>query len=295
MKRTLPNFKIGITFSGRYRKDYVEPFCNALLDLGYREIDIFYDDWHRYIINGINGDDVLREIYYGHCELIVVLLSPDYKEKHWCGNVEWRAIKELINTGNGDKICLLRVDGVNIGEIEGLYQTQSIAESIDNRSPSDTAKFIDQVYHQNFRSSSSRSYQRPPFIPHSLEGVLVEDAWKDHIVNVIEKVSYFIEWHGSIEVKTIDGQTWCRGYYYRGELLLKMVFTSDGEKTQMQIWDSCRNGTEQSGRRVFSVDNLKGYVVIHEYIPGDWDKRIFSWEAENSPLPGVKNYEDKNL
>lgn len=48
-------------------------------------------------------DDVsfkkLRRIYSENCNCVVVLQSPDYKERHWTGNVEWRSIEELINMG----------------------------------------------------------------------------------------------------------------------------------------------------------------------------------------------------
>lgn len=285
MKREIPNFKIGITFSGRYREDYVEPFCNALLDLGYCKNEIFYDKWHEHIINGINGDEALSQIYYQHCELIVVLLSPDYKRKPWCGNVEWRAVKELINTGNDEKICLLRVDSANIGAINGLYQTQSVAKSIDEMLPRDVAKFIDKMYKQILSPASSGIYKRPPFIPHTLEGVLIKEEWKKYISNMVEKVAYFAQWFGSVEEVMVGSQPGCRAYYYRGEILIRFIFTLDTEVAQIKIWDGCRNGTEQSGACVFDVDNRKGYMLLHEFIPGDWDNRIFSWEAKNSSLP----------
>ena len=117
MRIRVPHFKIGITFSGKYRKQFVEPFCDELLKLGYNKDDIFYDAWHDVLINGIHGDSILRQIYFKNCDCVVVLLSPDYKEKNWTGHIEWSAVKELINTGKDDKICLLRVDSADIGSI----------------------------------------------------------------------------------------------------------------------------------------------------------------------------------
>lgn len=146
MKIRVPYFKIGITFSGKYRKQYVEPFCNELLKLGYNKDDIFYDLWHDVLINGVHGDSVLRQIYFKNCDCVVVLLSPDYKEKNWTGHIEWSAVKELINMGYDDKICLLRVDSVDIGKIDGLYQNQAIAKTIDDMSPVEIATFIHQKY-----------------------------------------------------------------------------------------------------------------------------------------------------
>ena len=146
MKIQVPHFKIGITFSGKYRKQFVEPFCDELLKLGYNKDDIFYDSWHDVLINGVHGDSILRQIYFKNCDCVVVLLSPDYKEKNWTGHIEWSAVKELINTGNDDKICLLRVDSADIGSIDGLYKNQTIAKAIDDMSAPEIAAFIHKKY-----------------------------------------------------------------------------------------------------------------------------------------------------
>lgn len=146
MKIRVPHFKIGITFSGKYRKQFVEPFCEELLKLGYNKDDIFYDSWHDVLINGVHGDSILRQIYFKNCDCVVVLLSPDYKEKNWTGHIEWSAVKELINTGNDDKICLLRVDSADIGNIDGLYSNQTIAKAIDDMPAAEIATFIHRKY-----------------------------------------------------------------------------------------------------------------------------------------------------
>lgn len=146
MRICVPHFKIGITFSGKYRKQIVEPLCDELLKLGYNKDDIFYDSWHDVLINGVHGDNILRQIYFNNCDCVVVLLSPDYKEKNWTGHIEWSAVKELINTGDDNKICLLRVDSADIGKFDGLYQNQTIAKNIDNMSSVEIATFVHQKY-----------------------------------------------------------------------------------------------------------------------------------------------------
>lgn len=144
---TRPSFKIGVTFCGEYREKYVLPFCNALLKYAeFNKNNIFYDEWHDYLINGVHGDDILRTIYKDKCELIVVLLSPNYATKNWTSNIEWPAIKELINTGEHNKICLLSVDNANIMTVNGLWKTQSIVKSIDKLTPDEVASFIYNVY-----------------------------------------------------------------------------------------------------------------------------------------------------
>lgn len=149
-RKFVRHFKIGFTFSGKYREKIIEPLCFELLNWGYDYNDIFYDSWHDVLINGVHGDSVLREIYSKKCDLVVVLLSPDYKEKNWTGNIEWPAVKELINTNNADKICLLRIDHTDIGKIDGLYVNQTIVKDIDKLSIKDIAVFIHDSYYLKY-------------------------------------------------------------------------------------------------------------------------------------------------
>ena len=55
IKRELPHYCIGVTFTGEYREDIIEPVCNRLLEFGMRREDIFYDKWHEVLINGPHG------------------------------------------------------------------------------------------------------------------------------------------------------------------------------------------------------------------------------------------------
>ena len=139
-------YKIGVTFTGTYREKIVKPVCEALTYLGYEKNDIFYDNWHESQINGIGAHEKIRKIYQEQCECVVVFLSKDYKDKNWTGNIEWRAIMELINTAQGNRICLLNVDGVDMNILEGLSSNQDIATPIENRSVDEIAKIIDECY-----------------------------------------------------------------------------------------------------------------------------------------------------
>lgn len=141
-------FKIGITFSGKYREKYIEPICKALLNIGYKKDEIFYDSWHEVLLNGPHGDSKLQKIYNERCDCVVVLLSPDYNEKNWTKNIEWSAVREMINTGRGEKICLLGIDDIDIGKIDGLYMNQAIAKFIDNMDSKEVADFIHEKYRQ---------------------------------------------------------------------------------------------------------------------------------------------------
>lgn len=48
--------------------------------------------------------------------------------------------------GNDDKICLLRVDSADIGNIDGLYSNQTIAKAIDDMPAAEIATFIHRKY-----------------------------------------------------------------------------------------------------------------------------------------------------
>ena len=142
----LPDFKIAFTFTGEYRERIVRPACEELLKYGYREDDIFFDEWHPEIFNGVNADSIFREIYHDVSQCVVVLLSPNYSDKLWTGNLEWPTVRALINEGNHRKICLLRVDDVALNKIDGLYSTRDVARPVDKMTPAEIARFIHRWY-----------------------------------------------------------------------------------------------------------------------------------------------------
>lgn len=155
-----PRFKIAVSFSGKYRDTKVLPLCKALVgkDLygeSLADKDIFYDLWNPVKVNGCGGDSRLQKIYRDQSDLIVVLLSPDYKDKEWTNNVEWPTIRGLKNRGQGHRICLLGVDITkdDIDEIDGLNSGTDIFEPIDDKSPEDVAQFILDVYRDRFPRS----------------------------------------------------------------------------------------------------------------------------------------------
>lgn len=191
-------FKIGVTFSGRYRKQYIEPICNFLLKLGYKKDDIFYDLWHDNLINGYDGDRKLRQIYNEQCDCIVVLLSPDYKQKNWTGHIEWPAIKELINAGKGDKLCLLGIDNVDINKVDGLYINQAIIKFIDEMTPEGVADFINKKYLQN----SNVTYSGEKIVKDESK----ETAYQ-YTQFILDETNYFIRELKSLNVVVSTGNT----------------------------------------------------------------------------------------
>ena len=140
-------YKIGVTFTGKTRSSIVEPVCEKLIErFGFEERELFYDAWHTEEIAGIHADNILKEIYSDNCECIVVFLSDDYKTKHWTNNVEWEAIKTMINTEEERRILLLNVDSVNIDTIEGLDSKRDIFIDISNENNDQIARRINRFY-----------------------------------------------------------------------------------------------------------------------------------------------------
>ena len=140
-------YKIGVTFTGKNRKSIVEPVCEKLIErFGFAERELFYDDWHTEEIAGIHADNILKEIYSDNCECIVVFLSDDYNTKHWTNNVEWEAIKTMINTEDERRILLLNVDSVNIDTIEGLNGERDIFIDISQENIDQIARRINRFY-----------------------------------------------------------------------------------------------------------------------------------------------------
>ena len=75
-----------------------------------------------------------------------MFLSDDYNTKHWTNNVEWEAIKTLINTEDENRILLLNVDSVNIDTIEGLNGERDIFIDISQENIDQIARRINRFY-----------------------------------------------------------------------------------------------------------------------------------------------------
>lgn len=284
------HFKIGITFSGKYRKRYIEPICNELLKLGYSRDDIFYDEWHEVLINGVNGDEQLCRIYNDCCDSIVVLLSPDYKEKHWTGNVEWRSVKELINTGKDGKICLLAIDSVNVDDIDGLYRNQTIAKYIDGLPIREIAEFIDQKYKlitgglDTYTGSAKKTisqYKKPGLIQQNFLGVDIRPEWVNYLKELTDKLSKYLQYYGHMQPHYKDGYEWNVTRCSKNGILIMLREDIESEKSharsQLCVYDDYNAAFPDECNLVFSLVVHKNTIKLEYYVPGDWDEKIFSW------------------
>ena len=147
-KKSPHKFKIGVSFAGEHRNDKVVPVLNELLNkYHFTEDDIFYDDWCRVLINGFGGAQKLQKIYRNDCDLVVVFLSEEYRDKTWTSSVEWRSILDIANGNDKNTtICLVNADGVDINRIEGLFATSDIAAPFLEYGVEGIAKIIADMY-----------------------------------------------------------------------------------------------------------------------------------------------------
>ena len=99
-------FAVGFSYAGEDRA-LVAPLAEELARRCGRE-RVLFDRFHEAELARLDLDVYLPRLYRDETELIVVLLSPDYPNKRWCG-LEWRWIRQLIVTHAQERIMLLRV------------------------------------------------------------------------------------------------------------------------------------------------------------------------------------------
>jgi replicative DNA helicase len=99
-------FAVGFSFAGEDRA-LVAPLAEELARRCGRE-RVLFDRFLEAELARLDLDVYLPRLYRDETELIVVLLSPDYPNKRWCG-LEWRWIRQLIVGPAKERIMLLRV------------------------------------------------------------------------------------------------------------------------------------------------------------------------------------------
>lgn len=111
-------FKIAFSFPGEYR-EIVYKIARGVADI-FTEECVLYDWFHRSEFARPNLDIHLQNLYENESELIVVFICADYNRKKWCG-IEWRAIRELLNSKEADDRILFVKCGD--GEVDGVFST----------------------------------------------------------------------------------------------------------------------------------------------------------------------------
>lgn len=111
-------FKVAFSFPGEYR-DLVGKIAKKVASK-FSEDKVLYDYYHRGEFARPNLDIYLQKLYATESELIVIFICSEYDKKKWCG-IEWRAIRELLNSKEADDRIIFIKCGK--GTIDGIFDT----------------------------------------------------------------------------------------------------------------------------------------------------------------------------
>ncbi|WP_281354731.1 TIR domain-containing protein [Roseospira navarrensis] len=129
------HFDVALSFPGEARH-YVEEVAQHLERLLGPD-RYFYDRNYTAQLARPSLDTFLQGIYRDRSRLIVVFAGGDYQRKNWCG-IEFRAVREIINRRDHDRIMFVRMDE---GEVEGILGHDGYADARQHK-PAEIAAFI---------------------------------------------------------------------------------------------------------------------------------------------------------
>lgn len=125
-------FRIAFSFTGE-KRNFVSEVA-AILAKRFSEEAILYDKYHEAEFARRDLGIYLPDLYYKESDLVIVVVSPDYEKKEWCG-LEWTAIHALLMNKKDDEVMLCRFDHA---ELKGLYQSAGYLE-LDDKTPEQVA------------------------------------------------------------------------------------------------------------------------------------------------------------
>jgi len=129
------NFKVALSFPGE-KRGYVSNVVHSLkASLG--KDQVFYDFDYQSQLARPGLDTVLQNIYRNNCELVVVFLCKEYSEKEWCG-LEWRAVRDIIKSKEGDRVMFVRFDDA---QIDGVFSIDGYIDA-NHFSEAEVSNFI---------------------------------------------------------------------------------------------------------------------------------------------------------
>ena len=116
------NFDVAFSFPGEKRTEIVS-IVNAFKN-NFPEYTIFYDEDFTAQLAIPNLDIILQEIYSKQSKLICVFLCEEYEKKEWC-RLEWKAIRQILNTKDSKQIMYFRFDQTSI---PGVFKNDGYIE-----------------------------------------------------------------------------------------------------------------------------------------------------------------------
>ena len=117
-------FEVALSFAGDNKRDQVRRVA-SLLKKQLGDGRVFFDEWYKAEIAGLDADLVLQRIYGRDTRLVVTCVCQRYDEKPWT-QLEWRAIRALeqnLRDASTDNVKRLRILPLRFGdgEVDGLY------------------------------------------------------------------------------------------------------------------------------------------------------------------------------
>ncbi len=146
-------FRIAFSFAGE-KRDFVSKVADILAQRFGRDT-ILYDKYHEAEFARGDLGIYLPELYHKRCDLVVVVVCPNYGEKEWTG-LEWAAIHDLLKKRKVEEVLLTRFGHA---EVAGLYSTAGFIE-LDDKTPEEAANLILERLALN-EGKSKDFYQKP--------------------------------------------------------------------------------------------------------------------------------------
>lgn len=165
-------FRIAFSFAGE-KRDFVKQVADLLAKRFERD-RILYDKYHEAEFARNDLGIYLPNLYNRECDLVIVVVCPDYDEKEWTG-LEWLAIHDLLQQRKRDEVVLSRFDHA---QVDGLFRGAGFIE-LDRKTPDEFATLILERLALN-EGLSKDHYTQPAVvtasvpktdIPHNLPGL----------------------------------------------------------------------------------------------------------------------------
>jgi hypothetical protein len=116
-RRGRGRFSVALSFAGEQRK-FIERLAKILAESFCRE-RVLYDEFHAAEFTVVDLDEKLQNLYRDESDLVVVVTSAEYNQKHWCQS-EWRAIRSKLLHEDPKRLMVLSADDV---VPTGIYPT----------------------------------------------------------------------------------------------------------------------------------------------------------------------------
>jgi hypothetical protein len=131
-------FTVALSYPGE-RREFVSQVSGYLAErLG--KSRILYDKYHEAEFARPNLDVHLPNLYRTESDLIAIFLCAEYAKKRWC-NLEWRSIRQLIQTADEDRIMFLSFDELGAIPEIGIFSGDGYV-SIAERTPEEISTLI---------------------------------------------------------------------------------------------------------------------------------------------------------